>query len=310
MSFEKAARSIVEGFTHQPVVTLKRFKTGLAHYVYDAIGADGRKIVARLAQPGGAGSLAGAVYWYERLRPLGVPLPELLGYDLTGQKFGYPYLLLERLPGRDLGLVYATLNVDQKRRLAREIAQLQKIVSTLPPASGYGYATSYAADLKSSWAEVVVRELEKNRPRIIQAEVFQLQTVDRVRETLAGFESYFEKVPPRPFLDDTTTKNVIVYRGHLSGIVDVDVVCFGDPLFVVALTHMALLSRGYTTDYIKFWCNELDLDAMQRRVLNLYTAVFCVNFMGEVGQKFNRDTPIPTDPAQVALYHKILDQLL
>ena len=39
-----------------------------------------------------------------------------------------------------------------------------------------------------------------------------------------------EAVPPLPFLDDLTTKNVLVDGGRLSGVVDVDVVCFGDPL--------------------------------------------------------------------------------
>jgi hypothetical protein len=310
MSFEGVARQIVEDFTHQPVSSLKRFKTGLAHYVYEARCEDGRAIVARLAHPGHENSLAGGVYWSERLRPLGVPLPELLGYDLTRRKFECGYLLLERLPGRDLGLVYSGLTVDRKRALAHEIARIQGIVNTLPPGPGYGYATGYDATLKASWTEVVYGELGKHRNHISLAGVFPPDVVNRLEKALARFEGYFKEIAPVPFLDDTTTKNVLIANGKLSGIVDVDVVCFGDPLFVVGLTNMALLSLDYATDYIEFWCEELPLDETGRRVLRVYTALFCVIFMGEIGQRFNRDEPIAADPAQVERYKTILANLL
>lgn len=310
MSFEIQAIKIVEDFTRQPVVSIKRFETGLAHYVFDVTCEEGRKIVARLASPGNNATLAGAVYWSERLRPLGVPLPALLAYDLTRQKFDYAYLLLERLPGQDLGLVYPGLTVPQKRDLAREVARVQRIVNALPPGPGYGFAITYGAKLKASWAEVVIGDLERSLRRIEQAGVFDPEVVGRVQGALALFEPYLAGVLPTPFLDDTTTKNVLINQGKLSGIVDVDMVCFGDPLFVVALTHMALLSRDYATDYIQFWCGELNLDSTQRRVLNAYTAVFCVNFMGEIGQKFNRDEPIPADPELVERYKNILEKLL
>jgi hypothetical protein len=79
---------------------------------------------------------------------------------------------------------------------------------------------------------------------------------------------------------------------------------------VVGLTNMALLSPGYATDYIEFWCEELNLDETKRQVLRVYTALFCVIFMGEIGQRFNRDEPIAADPVLVERYKTILDDLL
>ena len=107
-------------------------------------------------------------------------------------------------------------------------------------------------------------------------------------------------MPPRPFLDDTTTKNVLIADGHLTGIVDVDCVCFGDPLFTVALTRMALLSRAYPTDYIEAWCDHLELSAAQQAALDLYTALFCVGFLSEFGQQHNRAERLPAEEDQIA----------
>ena len=46
--------------------------------------------------------------------------------------------------------------------------------------------------------------------------------VERVRRRMPQFAKYFFAVEPIAFLDDTTTRNVIVHDGDLSGIVDVD----------------------------------------------------------------------------------------
>ena len=91
---------------------------------------------------------------------------------------------------------------------------------------------------------------------------------------------------------------------------DVDWLCFGDPLFTVALTRMALLSRGWETAYIDDWLELLDVDAAQRATLELYTAIFCVNFLGELGQAFNRATPAPVNETHVARLLAVLETTL
>ena len=47
--------------------------------------------------------------------------------------------------------------------------------------------------------------------------------------TLRGrLEPYLRAVRPVAFLDEVTTKNVIVHNGELRGIIDVDYICFDD----------------------------------------------------------------------------------
>lgn len=96
--------------------------------------------------------------------------------------------------------------------------------------------------------------------------------VDRVQAAVDGHAAYVASIESRCFLDDTTAKNAIVHNRRLSGIVDVDVVCFGDPLRTPALTRMALLALGYDTEYVDYWAGELAVTDEQRSVLAVYTA--------------------------------------
>lgn len=86
-----------------------------------------------------------------------------------------------------------------------------------------------------------------------------------------------------------------------------DQVCAGDPLFTVGLTAMALRARNENPDYIDFWCERLALANARRRLLHLYVAVFCIDFLAEIGHTFNRDRALPPDPALIARYHEILE---
>lgn len=189
--------------------------------------------------------------------------------------------------------------------------RIQRSTATLPEGKGFGFVLDYQQEFPhSSWTGVVRASLARSRDRIAQAGLADARQVDRVEAQLGRFVPYFETLCPRAFLDDTTTKNVIVHRGALSGIVDVDTVCFGDPLFTVALTRMALLNSGYDQEYIRFWCELLELTPEQSHVLQFYTALFCVDFMGELGYAHNKDRVDPADVQKVNHLAAILDDLL
>ena len=58
------------------------------------------------------------------------------------------------------------------------------------------------------------------------------------------------------------------------------------------------------------WRGALLYAREQRSVVRFYTAVFCVNFLGEQGQQFNRAAAPPVDPCEVQRLVAILDLLL
>lgn len=291
--------------------TVQRFPTGQMHYVYDVITEAEERLVLRLARADLGATFAGAAYWHHRLKPLAVPLPALLYVEPDAAMHRFPVMLMERLPGTDLEYAYPDLTAPEKERLAQAVVTIQAQVASLPHGPGFGYARS-ATDplLKRRWIDVLNASVARSRRRILDAGVIDATLAGRVQATLNRWRSRLERVVPVCFLDDTTTKNVIVHAGRLSGIVDVDTVCFGDPLLTPALTRMALLSRGYETDYIEYWKAALKVTAEEEAKLDLYTAECCLGFLSEIGQRFNKDAAPAAEAMYIVRLTGILDALL
>jgi hypothetical protein len=265
--------------------SVRRFPMGLAHWVYEVRFADGASIVVRLTKSEYRQAFVGALHWSKMLRPLGVPLPEVLEH---GEHRGLPYLVLERLAGDDLGVVYEQLTSAERDGIAREMCRVQQLVAMLPEGEGYGSATLPTGPFMPTWRAYLDDMLSLCRSRIEAAGVVSPHVVDRVADAAASLDGYFASIRATPFLDDATTKNVLVHEGRLNGIVDVDELGFGDPLLTIGLTRASLLAANRDCEYTDSWSNALALNAEQRRAVSFYTALFCVVFMSEQGQRFNR----------------------
>jgi len=286
---EDAAVAVRSKLGLQPA-EVRRFLTGLCHHVFLVTAADEQKFVVRIGTPATKRLLEGGIYWNQVLRPIGVPLPKMLAADLEPLEIGFPFVILERMPGTDLGLIYPTLSSPEKLGIVSELVRIQKAVSELPEASSFGYAYSYSEPPEhQSWAAAVLAILGRARQRMSRSDHPGFSYVERATRVFGRHESYFAAIRPAAFLDDTTTKNVLVDQGRLSGVVDVDQLCFGDPLLTVGLTRMALLADAHDVDYVEHWMNLLKLSRQQREAVDGYTRLFCVDFMSELGQRFNKD---------------------
>ena len=224
-----------------------------------------------------------------------------------------PWMVVARLPGQDLGLCYGQLSPARRRAVAEEIAAIQSRVHTLPEARGFGYATSYddpELAKHAAWTDVVRGGLNRARGWLRQGGIDRQDLVDRVAERVESQRNQLDAVRPRAFLDDTTTKNVLIHDGHLAGIVDVDEICFGDPLQTIGLTWMSLLAAGHETDYVMHWADVAGVDDAGREVLRTYAATACITFIGELGMTFNKAVPDPIEPQRLARLEGILDELL
>ncbi len=288
----------------------RRFETGLRHYVFEVVSDRGRAVV-RLSRPEDARIAEDALYWSKLLRPLDVPMPEVLAADTTMRRHPYPYLVLERLAGQDLGQVIDTLGKRELRRLAHRLSAVQSIVSALPPGRGYGFAGRLEGPFpQSSWADSVAASLARSRRRIRNAGIVEEALCDRVASAAEALSGYLANVQSTPFLHDITTKNVILDGPRLSGIVDVDDLCFGDSLFLLGLTRTALLAHRKNPFYVEAWLEILSPNSEQRAALDFYTALFCLDFMSELGQRFNRGAPLAADRGYLQRLRDLLARYL
>jgi hypothetical protein len=118
-------------------IIVRRFTNGLAHFVFEVTCADQRIAVVRIADRRNGDAMAGAARLNRLLRPLGVPLPGIIAEDLTHR---FPYVVIERLPGTDLGDVIGGLPDAALAAIAARVAEAQSIVSRTRSAGRYGYA--------------------------------------------------------------------------------------------------------------------------------------------------------------------------
>lgn len=287
---------------------IKRFEIGYGNYVYKiSFGKD--KFVIRINT--GEDVYKDTIYWLDKLMILGIQVPRVI---CGGMHNELSYLILNYIPGKDLGIVYGDLSDSQKQLIAKEIVNIQNKVATLPKNLGYGYLSSYEDKAyKNTWKEVILEHLQRSRTRIQENKIFDSRKVDQVEQLLERYDNYFSSIEPTPFLDDLSSKNVLVYEGNLSGVIDIDFVCFGDGIYNVGYTKMALMSLDYDTKYIDFMVNEMKLSSLEKEILTLYALCFCVDFMGERGMKI-KDKVIPVSKEEIKRlnesYEKMYSELI
>lgn len=231
-------------------------------------------------------------YWLSKLRKLDIPVPEMID---EGNYKGYAYIILEYIKGNELAEVYEKLEECEKKKIAKQLVDIQRKVASLPENNKFGSVDRYHDDTgTNTWKEYLTQNLERSKKRIAENEFFECQKVDAILNLLDNYNEYFENIKPKAFLDDISNKNLLIRNGEIAGIIDIDWMGFGDELFYVALTNMALLDMNVDTKYVDYILEEMNATNKQKEILILYTLLFCVDFMGEKGAKF-QDKIIPID---------------
>jgi Ser/Thr protein kinase RdoA (MazF antagonist) len=277
------ARDLAAAAVGRMPIEVRRFSTGSHHYVFEATFEDRMAVVVRIAAEHSRAAMAGALKVSRRLRPEGVPLPEIIA---EGVNHRFSHLVLERLRGTDLGMVIGGLSDSNLDLIAIKVAQAQRATSKAASGTRYGYSVEPGDAPHESWSQVLLDNLARSRRRIAAAELFDESVVDAIVKIVFTARAELDALPPVAFMHDTTTKNVIVTPGgSLSGIVDVDDLCFGDPRYVVALTLASLMAFGGPTHYVDAWMNAANYQ--DDGIFRLYVALFIVDFMSEHGQEFN-----------------------
>ena len=308
---EEEIRCLVEAALGVGVSRAERFPTGLRHLVYDVELVDGSAVVARIAGAQAEDALRSGVNWTRILEPLGVPVPRILFCHLDPEHSDRPFVILERIPGVDLGDAYPSLSLSQKKSLAEQISGIQDRVAAVPSRGRFGRLIEQEKEAgHDSWLAFLEELLSSGVRAALENGLVPREMLDLVEVRLREWVPYLQEVRPVPFLDDATTKNVLVRGGEIQGVVDVDELGFGDPLLALGQTRVSLLTMGCDTAYTDYWSRLIGLTATQEKVVDLYGAIFCVVFLGEHGQTFNREHTARVDSSLVRRQLSVLGVLL
>ena len=270
MNEEMVSQLCLQCLSESPL-SIERCAVGHGNYVFIAECSE-EKYVIRCSLEHSA--YDHTVYWLGQLASIEIPVPKIIARG----KFGdFEYLVLSYFEGKDIGLVYSQLSDADKKEIAKEIVHIQNQVATLRLEN---------LEPQWSWRSSINDTLERAKERIAVNGYFEVEKVDRLWESAEELDGYFSSIEPIAYLDDISTKNLLIHNGRISGIVDIDWIGIGDKLTYVALTNMALLNMECDTDYVKYILDEMRLSDDQKKAFLFYTLMFCVDFMGERGMRF------------------------
>jgi aminoglycoside phosphotransferase (APT) family kinase protein len=299
---EDTAALVVTSMIGEKALSSERLTTGDQYFVF-AVKTTNAEYVIRMTDEKQKDKFCSAIYWQEKLLLLGIPLARFIQADLDIKYSPFPALLMNRLPGDDLCNVYSSLTKTDKKNLANEMVRIQAAMNALPDGKGYGIAESYETiPQDKTWFDFILNRLNLFRDIIKEAAIFDIKNVEYVITLTKKLQNEFDKISPRPFLWDASERNVIVYKGRISGIVDVDDMCFGDPLFVIGLTSTALESEGYDTLYSDYWAEALLLNKASQLRLAFYRLFFTIVFM-------RKHTMTTTNNQKIAFNIERLDKI-
>lgn len=276
---ENIAANVVASMINEKVLSSIRLATGDQHFVF-AVKTSNAEYVLRMTKETNRNYFISALYWQEKLIPLGVPLAKFIRSDLDGKYSQFPALLMMRLPGDDLCNIYSSLTNLDKKNLAVEMVTIQSRTKALPEGLGFGIMSSYE-DIPEfkSWYDFLMQRLHLFRDIISKTNFFDAAKISQAISIATDMKEDFFAIKATPFLWDASERNVLVYEGKISGIVDVDEICFGDPLFVLGLTYSALENDGHDTLYTDYWAEALQLDKKAKLRLEFYRLFYTVVFM-------------------------------
>jgi len=273
--------------------SIRRCAVGQGNYVY-TVEYGGEKYIFRLS--GEENAYVDTIRWLESLARMDIPVPRIMA---SGRAEDWEYLVLSYIEGEDLGVVYHRLTASDKRTIAAQAVRIQKLAAQLK---------IDRIDDSWTWSAEIEAMLDRAHTRIAANGYFDTEKVDRLRAEAAKLGDYFASIRPVPYLDDITTKNLLVCDGQVSGVIDVDWIGVGDVLTFAALTDMALRNMECDTDYVRFLLEELQPDAAGREAFLFYTLMYCVDFMGERGTQF-LDRHIEVSSEIIERLNRIYDEL-
>ena len=272
--------------------TLNRCAVGIGNEVYIVECKNGKYIFRCSTEEN---AYTETIHWLTQLSTLDIPIPQVLAHG-TYEK--YQYLILNYMEGEDVGLVYTTLTPEEKKQIAKDVMEIQHKVARL----------QLQEDTSWFWQDFVNEMLDRAQERLASNGYFDTGKVTRVRNEMTLLDRYFSGVKPVAYLDDISTKNLLIHNGKVSGVIDIDWMGVGDNLTFIAMTYVALKNMDCETDYVDYLLEERGCTEEEQKAFLFYCLMFCVDFMGERGMQFG-DKKVEVNDAVIDRLNRIYEEL-
>jgi Ser/Thr protein kinase RdoA (MazF antagonist) len=289
------ARAVAQSMLREPILSASRIPFGNVNFVFD-ITAESGSYVLRMTTPEWKKAYVDAIALQKILIPLGVPVASFIENDVAGEHSPYPALLMHKLSGTDLVNVYRDLPIYEKLALADNVAAIHRMTGALPLGRGYGFAAAGADAPYASWAAFLHVRWDAC---MLQTREVGALSAELAREATAAARaaiSAIGHIPSTPFIWDMADRNLMIDQGGLTGIVDVDNLCYGDPLYTVSLASAVFDKEAWDTTYVDRWLTNFQDEkntegsvALRFAFYRLFWLLNCLRSSGQLKGNGNRE---------------------
>ena len=222
-------------------------------------------------------------------KQLEIKTPQILAEDYSQNEFPVSYQILNKIEGKDIGLVMDELNQSELKEIAIEISSILDKFQSLPMAGTVGEFT-WEADKPGYLLKTIHQQREDVIRRNSTSNVIGNEVMEIYTSLIKEYTGYFSALEPKVYYDDICYKNVMVHNGKFTGLVDLDFLLKGDYLEAIGRMRSCWFGQSNGEFYIEEIIRLQKLNDFQRKIVNLYAILNLVLWTSEAGRKFNGNT--------------------
>lgn len=275
---------------------ITRMTNGICNDVY-LVKLGEREVVIRLKAE--ARYMLGSSKHIPVFRQKGIRVPDILAEDYTCSFVPFAYQVQSKIEGRDIGEVIATLSDSELEAIGGEIANIFRQIGTVPNNGKFGVLWGDDKDLVDSWADEVARVTKVVKGWGQRTGVLDDELSGILDGLNRDYRQYFDRVRPYTYYGDICAKNVMVYEGQFSGLVDLDAIAQGDPLEAIGRIKASWYGTHHGMVYTDAVMDALKLTGEQRKIVTMYAVLNRAFWTLENGVRFNQNTSGRVDHARL-----------
>ena len=292
-SHEAMIYLIIKARFNQTPQYIERIAIGISNEVY-RVGLKEREVITRLSPHDRF--LMGSHDHIPKFKALGIQVPNILAEDYSKNLIPFSYQVLSKIDGEDLGQVIETLSDQQLHNLAKEVVNIFKKVSTIPPSDKFGVIWGGGDDETSdTWTERMQIWIEESKERGLPTGVMDNETICIADNLFKKYKGYFDSIKPITYYGDICSKNIMIHNGAFSGLVDLDGLTQGDPLEAIGRIKLSWYGTKHGDIYSKAIMDELSLNPNERNLVTMYALINQISWACENGIQFNLNTKAIVD---------------